>query len=138
MTKELFGTDGIRGTANHYENGALRMEIRVVDLKGRALSIIVPKNKNKFPNWSEFEKEKGNFGYTFELQPDNKSYSIFKTMELPYFLFAPPKDKEPFTFVVSARLLTQQRESLAIRDSDFIEAPRDVQPPGKTQHFSSK
>jgi hypothetical protein len=119
---------GIRGTANNYEHGDLKMEVRVVDLNGRALSIIVPQDKEKYPQWSQFEKETGNFGYTFDLQPDNKTYTIFKTLELPYFLFAPANDKEPFTFVVSARLLTPKLESLAIRDSDFIEAPQNVQP----------
>ena len=99
------------------------MEIRVMDIKGRALPIIPPADPDQIPLWSEFQKEKGNFGYTFDLQPDSKSYSIFKTLELPYALFAPQDGKRPFTFVVSARLLTAGRESLAIRDSDFIEAP---------------
>lgn len=123
---------GIRGTANNYQDGTLKMEIRIVDLKGRALPIIVPKDKEKYPLWSQFEKENSNFGYTFELQPDDKSFSIFKTLELPYFLFTPPDNKGPFTFVVSARLLTPDRESLAIRDSDFIEAPRNVEPAPKS------
>jgi len=118
---------GIRGTANNYQNGNLKMEIRVVDLKGRAVPIIEPKDGAKDTQWRQFEKENGNFGYTFDLQPDDKSYSIFKTLELPYFLFAPQDSREPLTFVVSARLLTPKLESLAIRDSDFIEAPRDIQ-----------
>ncbi len=122
---------GIRGTANNYEDSRLKMEIRVVDLKGRALPILAPEDSQKFQKWSQFEKEKGNFGYTFDLHPDNKSFSIFKTLELPYFLFTPPTDKHPFTFVISARLLTSERESLAIKDSEFIESPPNIHSSGQ-------
>lgn len=118
---------GIRGTASNCENQDLNLEIRTVDLEGRALPVVIPQDLKNLLKLSEFEKEKDNFGYTFALKADNKSYSIFKTVELPYFLFIPPNSKHPYTFVVSARLLTSNKESLAVKDSGFVEAPSNLQ-----------
>lgn len=122
---------GIRGAASNCQDQELNIEIRTVDLEGRALPVVLPQDLNKFLKLAEFEKEKGNFGYTFKLKPDDKSYSIFKTVELPYFLFIPADSRHPYTFVVSARLLTSNKESLAVKDSGFVEAPSNLQPPQK-------
>jgi len=120
----------VKGTAKNCQGKTVRVEVRVMDMEGRPLPLILPEEREKYRKWPRYKKEKGNFGFTFETQPEDQFYSVSKAVVLPYFLFVPEDAGRPFTFFVSARIVTSRREALALKDSDFIEAPVQIEPPG--------
>jgi tRNA A-37 threonylcarbamoyl transferase component Bud32 len=113
----------IKGTARNCGGKNVQIELRVMDSDGRPLALQIPADREKYRKWPRFKKEKGNFGFTFEAKPEDAFYSFTRTVDLPYFLFVPPASEKPFTFFVSARVLTSTREALALKDTDFLEAP---------------
>lgn len=120
----------VKGTAKNCQGKTVRVEVRVMDPEGKPLPLIIPEDREKFRKWPRYKKEKGNFGFTFEAVPEDPFYSISKAVTLPYFLFIPEDAGRPFTYFVSARVLTSKREALALKDTDFIEAPEAINPPG--------
>ena len=113
----------VKGTARNCQSRAVQVEIRVMDSDGKPLPLLIPEDREKYRKWPRFKKEKGNFGYSFEDKPDDAFYSISKTVDLPYFLFVPADAEQPFNFFVSTRIITSRREALALKDTDFLEAP---------------
>jgi hypothetical protein len=120
----------VKGTAKNCQGKTVRVEVRVMDPEGKPLALIIPEDREKFRKWPRYKKEKGNFGFTFEAVPEDPFFSISKAVTLPYFLFIPEDAGRPFTYFVLARVLTSKREALALKDTDFIEAPAAINPPG--------
>ncbi len=118
----------VKGTAKNCQDKTVRLEVRVMDMEGKPLPLIVPDDRETFRKWPRYKKEKGNFGFTFESEPEDPFYSISKAVVLPYFLFVPADAGRPFTFFISARVVTSKREALALKDSDFIEVPAQIEP----------
>ena len=118
----------VKGTAKNCQDKIVRLEVRVMDMEGKPLPLIVPDDRETYRKWPRYKKEKGNFGFTFEAEPEDPFYSISKSVVLPYFLFVPADAGRPFTFFISARVVTSKREALALKDSDFVEAPARIEP----------
>jgi serine/threonine protein kinase len=118
----------IKGTAQNCQRKTVRVEVRAMDAEGKPLPVIVPTDPETFRKWPRYKKEKGNFGYTFDARPEEPFYSISKAVTLPYFLFIPSDAPKPYPFFLSIRVLTSRGEALALKDTDFIEGPDQIDP----------
>ncbi|MBV9463008.1 MAG: serine/threonine protein kinase [Verrucomicrobiae bacterium] len=130
-SREFYDWPGVRvrikGTARNCQDRVLMVEVRAMDADGRPLPLQIPTDRSTFRRWPHYKKESGHFGYTFEAKPEEAFFSISRVVDLPYDLFVPQDAPRPFTYFVSARVITARREALALRDTDFLTAPtRDV------------